>query len=186
MSVIEIIATLLGVANILLLVRRSIWNYPFAIAMVSLYAWIFFGERLYSDTLLQIFFLILNIYGWLNWRRAQDDAGLPVRWLGGRGFALCAGAALVATGAWGWAMHRYTNAAYPFWDAAVAMFSVLAQWLLARRYIDNWIWWIIVDCLAMPLYWVKNLHLTAALYMLFLLLSMAGLVEWVRARKAAA
>jgi nicotinamide mononucleotide transporter len=182
----EIIAVVLGLANIGLLVRRSLWNYPFGIAMVSLYGFIFFEQKLYSDALLQIFFLALNIYGWLNWNRTRTQAGVPVRWLGPRGFLIWAGTGIAASLAWGFLMHRQTDAAAPFWDASVAMLSVLAQLLLARRYIDNWVWWIVVDCLAIPLYWSKGLHLTAGLYAVFLALSIAGLAEWIRARRTQA
>ncbi len=185
-TLIETIAVILGLANIILVVRRSLWNYPFGIAMVSLYAVIFFEARLYSDALLQIFFLALNLYGWLNWTRAKDDAGVPVRWLGPRGFLIWGGTGLAASLLWGLLMHRQTDAASPFWDAGVAMLSILAQLLLARRYIDNWVWWIIVDCLAIPLYWTKGLHQTAGLYVIFLVISIAGLVQWMRAREAAA
>ncbi|MBN8820046.1 MAG: nicotinamide mononucleotide transporter [Sphingomonas sp.] len=186
MSPLEIIAVILGLANIVLIVRRSLWNYPFGIAMVSLYGVIFVEAKLYSDALLQIFFLILNVYGWINWRNAQTDDGVPVRWLGLRGFLIWAGAGLTASLAWGLLMHKQTDAAAPYWDASVAMFSVLAQLLLARRYIDNWLWWVIVDCLAIPLYWTKGLHLTAGLYVVFLLLSLTGLAEWTRTQRKAA
>ena len=184
MSPLEIIAVILGLANIILIVRRSLWNYPFGIAMVSLYFFIFVDAKLYSDALLQIFFLILNIYGWLNWNGARSDEGdVPVRWQGRRLFAIWAGIGLAASLGWGLLMHRYTDASHPYWDASVAMLSVLAQLLLARRFIDNWVWWIIVDCLAIPLYWVKGLHLTAGLYVIFLILSATGLREWTRARR---
>lgn len=186
MSPLEIIAVILGLANIVLIVRRSLWNYPFGIAMVSLYGVIFVEAKLYSDALLQIFFLILNAYGWINWRNARTDEGVPVRWLGLRGFLIWACAGLTASLAWGLLMHKQTDAAAPYWDASVAMFSVLAQLLLARRYIDNWLWWVIVDCLAIPLYWTKGLHLTAGLYVVFLLLSLTGLAEWTRTQRKAA
>lgn len=186
MSPLETIAVVLGLANIVLIVRRSLWNYPFGIAMVSLYFLIFVEARLYSDALLQIFFLVLNIYGWLNWRNAQSEgSGVAVRWLGIRGFLIWAGAGIAASVGWGMLMHKQTDAAAPYWDASVAMLSILAQLLMARRYVDNWIWWIIVDCLAIPLYWSKGLHQTAGLYVVFLLLSLTGLFEWMRARRGA-
>nr|WP_250890179.1 nicotinamide riboside transporter PnuC [Sphingobium nicotianae] len=180
----EIIAVILGLANILLIVRRSLWNYPLGIAMVSLYFLIFLEAKLYSDMLLQLFFLALNVYGWLNWNNARtQDAGVPVRWLGRRGFLIWASGAIAASLGWGLLMHKQTDAAFPYWDASVAMCSVLAQLLLARRYIDNWIWWIIVDALAIPLYWQKGLQLTSGLYGVFLLISVAGLIEWIRTRR---
>lgn len=181
MSPVEILAVALGIANIVLLVRRSIWNYPFGIATVLLQGWLFVEGKLYSDALLQLFFVVLNVYGWLNWSRARtNDAGVPVRWMGALPFMASAIIAGMATLAWGTLMHRHTDAAYPYWDGSVAMMSVLAQALLARRFVDNWIWWIIVDLAAVPLYWAKGLHLIAALYVLNLALSVAGLIEWRR------
>ena len=82
MSNLEWIAVLLGVANIILLIRRSIWNFAFALAMVSLYAVIFFEAKLYSDALLQIFFFVINLIGWRMWLSARGESeAVPVRWL---------------------------------------------------------------------------------------------------------
>lgn len=178
MSAPEWIAVALGLANLVLLVRRSIWNYPAGIAMVTIYGFIFFEARLYSDALLQLFFLALNVYGWSAWRRARTDDGIAVRWLAPGAALLWVLGVLAAAALWGTAMQRWTNADFPHWDAAVAMASIAAQALLARRYVDNWIGWIIVDLMAIPLYWTKGLHLTAGLYGVFLVLSVSGLVRW--------
>ncbi len=181
MTIVESLATMLGLANILLLVRRSIWNYPFGIATVMLQGWLFLEARLYSDMLLQGFFVALNIYGWINWSRAAVVDGIPVRWMRPRAMLLALLGAIVATLLWGTVMHRHSDAAYPYWDGSVAMMSVLAQALLARRYIDNWLWWILIDIVAVPLYWTKGLPLIAGLYGVYLLMSVAGLVGWIRA-----
>ncbi len=178
------IAVALGLANIVLLVRRSVWNYPFAIAMVSLYALIFFEAKLYSDVLLQGFFLILNVYGWWHWHRTGEGREVPVRWLSAQGRMIAIGLAIGASIGWGNLMARYTDAAAPHWDAAVAMLSVVAQFLLAKRFIENWIGWITVDLLAIGLYWSRGLQLTAGLYGVFLILSIVGLRQWMRARDA--
>jgi nicotinamide mononucleotide transporter len=182
---IEILATLLGLANILLLVRRSIWNYPFGLLMVSLYAYIFFGAKLYSDALLQIFFFVLQLYGWWAWWRVGGRAQkvkverltVPAR------IAWLAMIALTSLG-WGTVMRAYTDASYPWWDAAVAMASIAAQILLARRCIENWVLWIVVDIAAIGLYLAKGLTLTAGLYFAFLLLCVVGLREWAAAERA--
>jgi nicotinamide mononucleotide transporter len=183
---IEILAVLLGFINIVLIVRRSLWNYPFGIAMVALSFFMFIETKLYSDALLQIFFLALNIYGWLNWNSAATGTGLPVRWQGAKPFLLWGVIGLAASLGWGFLMQRYTDAAYPYWDASIAMLSVLAQLLMARRFIDNWTWWIIVDCLAIPLYWIKGLSLYAGLYGVFLIVSIVGLIRWMRSQRRAA
>ncbi|MES1973218.1 MAG: nicotinamide riboside transporter PnuC [Pseudomonadota bacterium] len=179
MSSIEMIAVALGIVNVALVVRRSLWNYPFGIVMVALYAHIFFGARLYSDALLQLFFFVVQIYGWAHWSRAAAAAGeVRVERLGPRArLAWCAGS-VVATALWGWGMHRFTDAAFPWWDAAVAILSVAAQLLMSRRFLENWVLWIAVDLLAIGLYAAKDLWLTAGLYGVFLLLSIWGLLGW--------
>ncbi len=86
--------------------------------MVSLSFFLFVETKLYSDALLQVFFLALNVYGWLNWNKAAAGAALPVRWQGARPFLLWAGIGLLASLGWGFLMHRYTDAAFPYWDAS--------------------------------------------------------------------
>jgi nicotinamide mononucleotide transporter len=185
MSPIEIAAVLLGIANIILIIRRSVWNYPFGIAMVTLYFFIFRDAKLYSDAGLQIFFLVINLYGWFSWTRNKAAAGaIMVQRLGTGGLAAWIAGSAIATLGWGFIMHNHTDASYPFWDAAVAMLSVAGQILMTRRYLENWWWWIAVNAISIPLYVVKGLHLTAGLYALFLVLAIAGLVEWRKARTA--
>jgi nicotinamide mononucleotide transporter len=178
-SPIEAAATLFGLINVTLVVRRSMWNYPFALAMVSLYAWIFFHEKLYSDALLQIFFLAVNLYGWWNWARARAETGeVRVEQLGNRArVAWLAGCAVVAA-LWGALMHRYTDAHYPWWDGSIAVLSVAAQILQSRRRWESWVLWIAVDLAAVPLFAIKGLWLTAVLYLVFLALSVWGLIHW--------
>ena len=179
MSLLEAIAVVLGLINVVLVVQRSLWNYPFGIAMVVLYAHIFFGARLYSDALLQIFFFVVQIYGWVHWARVSAQTGdvAVVRLSPNARLGWVIGCA-VATAIWGWGMYRFTDAAYPWWDGGVAILSVAAQLLMSRRFIENWVLWIAVDVLAIGLYAAKDLWLTAGLYGMFLLLSIWGLIGW--------
>ena len=177
----EAIAFVLGVINVTLVVRRSVWNYPVALVMVALYAVIFRDARLYSDMLLQGFFFVVNIYGWIGWVAARARMGeivvetMPIasriRWATG---------CVIATLAWGAGMARFTDASLPWWDAGVAVTSVAAQILLAQRRIENWLLWIAVDVASIGLYAVKGLWLTMILYMVFLLLAIWGLIDWRR------
>lgn len=185
MSPIEIVAVLLGIANIVLIIRRSVWNYPFGIAMVTLYFFIFRDAKLYSDAGLQIFFLVVNLYGWWSWSRNKAETGeVVVQRLGTEGLLAWMAGSVISTAAWGLFMSRYTDASYPFWDASVAMLSVAGQILMTRRYLENWWWWIAVNVISIPLYIVKDLHLTAGLYALNLVLAIAGLIAWRRVQKA--
>ena len=185
MSSLELAAVAFGIANIVLLVRRSIWNYPFGMAMVALYALIFFRAKLYGEAGLQVFFFVVNAYGWALWHRAKgEDAPVAVRWLSWPARAAwLLGTAAVALNL-GWVMHRFTDAALPFADASVTGMSIAAQFLLSYRRIENWVLWIVIDCVSVGLYVIRGLHLTAGLYVLFLALSVLGLREWIAASKA--
>ena len=186
MNPVEWLAAALVLVNVALVARRSIWNYPFALVAVSLYAVVFFEARLYSDMLLQGFFFALNLYGWWNWMRAREDSGVPVGWMSARERWLWGVLTVVAWFGWSLAMQRNTNAAAPFADGAVAIASIAAQWLLARRRVESWWLWILVDLIAVPLFASRGLYATSAVYVLLLILSVIGLIQWLRSVGAVA
>lgn len=183
MNPLEVVAAALGLANILLVVRRSVWNYPFGLAMVSLYAWIFAQPdvRLYSDVLLQGFFFVVQLYGWWNWSRAAEAEGeVRVLTLGTPARLGVAAGVIAATVLWGTGMARLTSASLPYWDGFIAMASVVAQILMARRFVENWVLWVAVDLVAIGVYASKGLPLTALLYTVFLFMSVLGWIGWRR------
>jgi nicotinamide mononucleotide transporter len=183
-NTLEIIAVCLGLANVGLLVRRSIWNYPFGMAMVACYLLIFWEARLYGEAALQVFFFVVQGWGWYLWAKAGGlEQAVEVRWMGWPArIASLVCVALVTVGV-GWAMARFTNAAMPYADAAITGASVVAQILLSIRRIENWALWIVIDIGAIALYIQRDLHLTAGLYVAFLVLATLGLIQWVRAER---
>jgi nicotinamide mononucleotide transporter len=189
----EWVAAGLGVINIALLVFRSQWNFAFAIASVSLYVFIFFDSRLYAESGLQVFFILANVWGWLVWRRSlnarEDESRVAVRWLDWRSRIVWLTVTVALSLNLGWLMHKYTNAAMPFADSAIAGASVAAQILLGYRRIENWVLWIAIDVAAVLLYIDRGLYPTAGLYGGMLVMSIFGLKEWIeverRQRRAA-
>lgn len=179
---VEITAALLGFVNVVLIVRRTIWNYPFGIAMVVLYAWIFWDYRLYAESGLQVYFLIIQCFGWWWWLKGRGrDGRIVVLRASLFEIGACAAAAAVVAGALGWVLAQYTDADLPYWDSTVAALSVIAQYLLARRFLESWPVWIAVDILAIGIYLTKGLYPTAVLYALFLGLAATGLIVWLHA-----
>lgn len=181
MSWIELFAAGLGVVNVWLVVRRSVWNYPFGLVMVTLYGFVFFQARLYSDTILQVYFFVVQVFGWWYWLKGRDNEGLvrPER-LGWRGKLGAAVITLAGAAAGGWFFANYTNAAAPWLDAFIAAASVVAQCLMSFRKIETWAWWIAVDIVAVGVYFWKGLYPTTVLYVIFLGLSVSGLVAWLK------
>ena len=183
----EWIAAFLGLITVLLVVRRSIWNYPFALAMVFLYFFEFIDEKLYSDALLQIFFFLINGYGWWMWHRAPAvEDGVAVERMSSSARTGWLATTAIASLLLGWAMATLTDAAAPFIDAAIAGSSIAAQMLQSLRRVESWALWIVADLIAVPLYWSKGMYPTAGLYGIFLILAIVGLVSWQRTLDRAA
>ncbi|WP_068071181.1 nicotinamide riboside transporter PnuC [Novosphingobium lentum] len=186
MNPLELAGSLLGLVNIVLLVRRSVWNFPVAMAMVALVGVVLAGARLYSEAGLQAFFFVVNAYGWRLWSKARGAADdVPVAWMAWPArVAWLAGTATLSL-TLGWVMHRFTNAALPFADSAITGASIAAQFLLSFRRIENWVLWIAIDVASVALYLNRGLVLFAVLYVAFGVLSVVGLRAWIAAAHGA-
>jgi nicotinamide mononucleotide transporter len=179
MSVLEAIAALFGLVNIILIVRRSVWNFPAALIMVSLTGVVLWDARLYSDAGLQIFFFIVNLLGWVLWHRHKGAQGeVKIDRLGLSGQLAWVAMALSLIWGWGRFMATHSDASFPFWDASIAVLSICAQIMMTRRYINNWHWWIVINILSIGLYWQKQLYWFTGLYVVFLGMAIWGLVAW--------
>lgn len=184
MSNLELVAVALGLANLTLLIRRSVWNYPFGIAMVSLYAVIFFDAKLYSETALQGFFFAIQIYGWMRWRELQNQTGeIAVQWSSIKLAVIWLAITLVCALGLGAAMERLTDAAAPYPDAFITAASVSAQILLVMRRVESWIYWVVIDAVAIWLFNTRGLEATSALYAVFFVMACIGLWQWVHSAR---
>ena len=181
----EIAGSVLGLIQIWLLVRRSLWNFPLAMASVTLVGITLFKGRLYSEAGLQAFFFVVNALGWYQWSRVRGDANaVPVGWMGTAARLRWAAVTVLLSGSLGWVMHSFTNAALPFADSAVTGASIAAQLLLNQRRIENWVLWVAIDIASIALYLTRDLFFLAALYIAFLVISVIGLREWTRVSRA--
>jgi nicotinamide mononucleotide transporter len=178
----EIVAFVLAVAMVVLNIRVNALAWPLAIASSLLYFLLFWNSRLYGDASLQIFFALIAGWGWWQWLRGTDAAGhaLSVRRLGARGRVVTLVALIVAWPALALVLRRFTDTDVPWWDAFPTAASVLGQWLLGRKYVENWPTWIVVNVVATALFAYKGLWLTVVLYAVFVVMSMIGWRAWLR------
>ncbi|MEN9403809.1 MAG: Nicotinamide riboside transporter PnuC [Verrucomicrobiota bacterium] len=189
MSAAEIIGTVLGVIGVALMIRQNIWGWPVGLVQVAVYAWVFYDAKLYSDTILQVCFFLIQAYGWYFWLRNKHTAAhsdLPVTRLSGPALVGWVVLGLALSAGWGAWMHHATDAALPYWDAFILVFSLIAQWLQARKKLENWPGWLIVNTVAIGVYWAKDLRLTSGLYLIFWLMALWGWREWRRTMTQAA
>lgn len=175
----EITATVFGLLCVWLTVRQNIWCWPMGLVQVLLFIVIFFEVKLYSDLILHVIYVGMQIYGWWFWLhggRNHKEAEVTTQRLGVRLGWLAT--ALVGTTLWGYGMATWTDAALPYGDAFTTVASLCAQWMLARKQLETWFYWIAVDLAAIAIYLAKGLYVTTGLYAVFLLLATFGLVNW--------
>jgi nicotinamide mononucleotide transporter len=178
-SLLEIVAMLTGVAGVYLTIRQSVWCFPVGIVNVILYAFLFFspGVRLYADALLQCIYTLLLLYGWYQWSRGRQTKIIPVNINRNTGLQLLF-VVFLSTMLLGYFFRTFTDASYPWLDSFLMCASLAAQWMIAKKFIENWIVWIVVDIIYIPLYYIKHLPLTTLLYFIFLLMAINGYTEW--------
>ena len=176
---IELTAACLGALSVYLMTQQKPAAWPIGLVMVLLYIWIFYDARLYSEMLLQIIYVILQIYGWWQWLRGgSQQQGRAVSSLSSVGISqgLLIGASI--TLALGFAMSQYTDANLPWLDAALTGFSLVAQYWMAQKRLQCWLLWIVLDIIYVGMFITAELYLTAVLYMAFTALAVYGWLEW--------
>lgn len=178
-SPLEVIGVITGILCVYLAAKNIIWNWPFAIISVSIYIIIFFEAKLYADMGLQFYFLGMNIYGWYFWsRKPQTEAKVPVVRITSKEILLSVIGIILFTAILGFLLKQKTDAAFPFVDSFCTACSLIAQVLLARKVLENWLIWVFVDVIYVIVYTSKNLHLTAGMYGLYFIIAALGYRDW--------
>jgi len=179
MTAIEGIAAACGLLCVWLTVRQNVWCWPVGLIQVVLYVGVFYQARLYSDLILHVVYIVMQVYGWYHWLYGgQARTQLKVTSLSSLGFLAWLLVVAAITGPWGYAMATYTAAAAPYPDAFIAVASLAAQWLMARKKLESWYLWIAVDFVAIAVYLSKSLYITTALYAVFLVPAATGYIQW--------
>ncbi|HUQ82893.1 MAG TPA: nicotinamide riboside transporter PnuC [Gemmatimonadaceae bacterium] len=175
----EILAVVFGIVSVYLSTREHIWSWPTALVNVALYFIVFFEAKLYADMGLQVVYFVLSLYGWYEWlyggeNRTELHVSRTSRALGVRLLVVgVASAAILGT-----VLARFTDAALPYLDSATTSTSLVAQWMMTRKILENWIVWAVVDVVYVGMFIFKKLYLTAGLYAVFLVLAIMGYVQW--------
>jgi len=178
----ELVSFALAVLTVWLNIRQNHWAWLFSILSSLLYAAVFADARLYGDAGLQFVFVAVSVWGWSQWLRGgEDHRPLQVSRLAARGWIAMAMSWLAGWLLLSWFLQRYTDTDVPHMDGFLTAGSLVGQFLLSRKKLENWLVWIAVDVLYVGLYLYKHLTLTAILYALFVLMAAAGWRSWRRA-----
>ncbi len=177
----EALGATTGVVCVWLAARSDFWTWPVGIANNLLYLVVFWQSRIYADSLLQLVYVAISLYGIWRWRSGRGESAVrPVERVGAaeRWTVLAVVSALAVV--FGFLLARWSDSDVPWADGLTTALSLGAQWLMSRRMLENWWVWIVADVIYVPLYLYKGLQVTAGLYAVFLLLCISGLIEWRR------
>lgn len=178
----ELVAASAAVMYLLLAIRENIWCWLFAFISTSLYVYVFYGVSLLSESLLNVFYLIMAIYGWLSWYRADfqhhERRKSIQSWPVSRhiGAIVLTGICVPILGFW---MSRL-GADYPYGDAFTSCFAVLATFMVVHKVLENWYYWLIINSVSIYLYWQKSMYPTVVLFLIYLVLVFFGIRSWRR------
>ncbi|MDQ4140990.1 MAG: nicotinamide riboside transporter PnuC [Bacteroidota bacterium] len=188
MTIYEIIGTVTGVAGVWLAARENIWTWPVGMVSTLMLIYVCFDARLYADVGLNIFYFITSAYGWYAWLHPDQDSvqtelpvtrTQPLQW-----FWLSAFSVIFSLGL-GYFLTHFTNADLSYTDSATTGVSLAAYWMMARKKLENWLVWLVVDSAYVGIYLYKELYLLAGLYFVFLILATDGYIKWRRAIRVA-
>ena len=180
-NIIEIIAVTSSIIYVSLASRQSINCWIFAIISVLLYIYICFNAQLYLETGLQIFYLIMAVYGYLNWTKSSNN--LPITNLSVSNHLLTIALGTICAFLLGYFFTIYTSSQMPIIDSFTTVFSVIATYMLTKKVLENWLYWVVIDIVSIYLYFNRELHLTSLLFILYSIIAIFGYYSWLRHSK---
>ncbi|TDJ44062.1 MAG: nicotinamide riboside transporter PnuC [Gammaproteobacteria bacterium] len=174
-------AVVLAIVYLALAIRQNLWCWAAAFASTSIYLVLMYAALLYMESVLQVFYLGMAVYGWYHWRHGPDpDHALPVKtWSVATHVRVIAGVFALA-GLSGALLGRYSDAALPYLDSFTTWGAVVTTWMVARKILENWLYWFVIDSVSIYLYVSRELYLTALLFAFYLVLIVIGYIAWRR------
>ena len=186
MTPLEAVAVLMAIGYLLLAIRENIWCWFCAGVSTALYVWLFYDARLYMESGLNAFYFAMAIYGWYVWRSGRSDGHEKpvVRWPAST-HAIAIVVVVAASLVSGYLLQTRTDAAYPYIDSMTTWAAIWATFLVARKVLENWWYWLVIDAASIFIYWSRELELTAALFVFYVFMIPFGIVRWTRSWKEA-
>lgn len=179
MNVVELIGVVTGIACVWLAAKQNIWTWPIGLISVGMYVFVFYDARLYADMGLNAFYFVTSLYGWYMWLYGgKNDSERKVQRVSKKEMTVLLALGLVFTLSLGYFLDNYTDADLSYTDSATTAVSLMGYWMMAKKQLENWIVWLVVDVVYVGVYTYKDLYLTSFLYFVFLLLSIKGYLDW--------
>ncbi|NIS88608.1 MAG: nicotinamide riboside transporter PnuC [Woeseiaceae bacterium] len=185
-SPLEVAAVVAAILYLLLAIRENIWCWLFAGISTAIYVYLFVVARLYMESALNVFYFVMAVYGFTVWYRGRTpDRELPVTVWPGRAHGVAIGAILLASLVSGYLLDTQTDAAFPYIDSLTTWSAIWATFLVARKVLENWWYWLVIDIASVFIYWSRDLQLTSLLFVVYVIMIPFGLILWTRSYREA-
>lgn len=184
MNYLEILGTVVGVIYLILEYRASIYLWIAGIIMPAIYIFVYYQAGLYADFGINVYYLLAAVYGWVLWRWKKGDndivekADLPITKMSGRYYFPLIVVFVMAWLGVAYILANYTNSDVVWLDSFTTALSIVGMWMLAHKYIEQWLAWIAVDVISSGLYVYKELYFTAVLYAVYAIIAIFGYIKW--------
>ncbi|MFC1776432.1 nicotinamide riboside transporter PnuC [Pseudomonadota bacterium] len=183
MSLLEVVAVVFAMAYLLLAVRENVLCWLFAFLSTAIYTVLFWDVSLLMESALNVYYMAMAVYGWYQWTRGGTNGGdephaLAIRSMSGQQHALVITAIAILCVVSGYLLSEHSSAAWPYVDSFTTWASVITTYLVARKYLQNWLYWIVIDTVSIPLYIDRGLNLTALLFVAYVVIAVIGYFKW--------
>ncbi|MPQ45976.1 nicotinamide riboside transporter PnuC [Marinifilum sp. N1E240] len=179
-NIIEIIGTIAGLIFLYLEIKQNKWLWPVGLLTSVMYIYVFFVAKLYADMSLQFYYVFISIYGWIIWSHGsnQSKKELPVTHLSRKLFLILFGVSMAIYVFISYVLVNFTDGSVPYWDAFTTALSIVATWMLARKILEQWLVWVVVNSVSLGLYIYKGLYPTSILFFFYTVLAVIGYLQW--------
>lgn len=179
-SIIECVAVLFSILYVVFAAKENILCWIFASISVCIYIYICFQAKLYAETMLQLFYLIMAFYGYYNWKNRTSITKI-------RELTITKHIVLIITGALftfflGFFLTNYTESKMAITDSFTTVFSIIATYMVTKKILENWIYWIVIDIVSVYLYFSRGLHITSILFIIYTIIAITGYFYWLKKR----
>jgi len=181
MAAAEVVAVVFAVLYLVFAIRQNILCWICGGTSAAIFVYVYFAANLYMESLLNAFYFAMAIYGWHKWRSGESGEGnLQVAVWPARLHVIAIAAIAIVSAASGYYLATYTEAAFPYVDSATTFAAVWTTFLVARKVLENWWYWLVIDVVQVYVFWNRGLELTAVLFLFYVVLIPIGLVSWTR------
>jgi len=178
---IEVLGTLAGLIYLYLEIKQNIWLWPLGVVTSALYVYIFFMSKFYADMGLQVYYLLISFYGWYIWIKGMNpkkETVQSVSHITSRLAVILVGISFIIYCFLVWVLTQFTDSQLPYWDAFTTALSVVATWMLARKILEQWFVWVVVNAVSLGLYLYKGLYPTSVLFIFYTSMAVVGYYQW--------